>query len=310
MDKVTFCIAVYKDTTLLIDTLASLQSTMQGYDYDVVVIDDANTIKDELVNFPNIKLFGNQKRRGVGYSLDLAVNLAETELVFFMGCDIRFSGDWFPRFYQTVKEHPTSLVSTVTAGLNLKRLQITGKENHMYGSYILFRITKENNTRVLPFREYLECKWNPKLDGDVVEIGAILGAFYGAHKSWYQKIGGFSHHRTWGTLEPLISLRSYMHGGNCVVDTKTITGHIFKSASSEKPIQDLIYNKLLVAYTLLPTDMEKQVFDWVKGLKYSTNSFKFLQMEQPELDKLRALKLELGDEELKRRYKPTGLFDH
>src|SRR5690606_22636105 len=99
----------------------------------------------------------------------------------------------------------------------------------------------------------------------------------------------------WGTLEPLISLRSYINGGRCLLDLKTVTGHLFKSASSSKPIKDLIYNKLLVAYTLLPDDMEKEVFDWAKTLKYSDGAFKLFEQNKILLDGLRQVKNKLND---------------
>jgi len=313
MEKTTFCIATYDDVEVLRDTINSLLSTTKGYNYDIIVIDDANKLTTELDDLPKVKLFKNPKRGGVGYSLDRAVELAETDIVFPMGCDIRFSGDWYPRFYEVVNNHPRSLVSTVTAGLNLERLQIVGKENHMFASHVIYHVSVANNNKPpLPFREFIECKWNakPPADlGEIVQVGSILGAFYGCHKSWYQYIRGFYMHRTWGSLEPLVALRSYLYGGDCIIDTKTITGHIFKSASSSKPIHDLIYNKLLIAYTLLPTDKEKEVFDWANSLSHSAGALINFNKSKHILDILRTQKDLLGDEKVRELIKPTGILD-
>lgn len=309
--KATFCIAVYNDTDTLRETIANIYETVDSELIDIVVTDDSGKLeRKELEMFPEVRLINNKERRGVGYSLDRAVDEARTDVVFPMGCDIRFSGDWFERFYDVVKNHPKSLVCTVTAGLNVDRRFLKGGENHYYGSHILFNVNEANNRKKpLPFREYLECKWNGKIEGNVEPIGAVLGAFYGVNRDWYMKIGGFSNHKTWGSLEVLFSLRSYIHGGDCRIDTKTITGHIFKSASSEKPISHLVYNKLLIAYALLPTDMEKEVFNWAEKSPYWKNASAHLEKELPFLQKERQMKISLGDAELKRLIEPTGVLD-
>jgi len=310
MKKATFVIAVYNDTATLNETINNLLETVSLNDVDIIVVDDANTLNPaEVDRAKDITIFKNPERRGVGYSLDFGIRQAKTDVVLPMGCDIRFSGDWFPRFYQVVKTHPRAIVSTVTAGLNVDRRFLQGKENHYHGAHILFHVTTKNNNRVLPFREYLEAKWNNKLQGELVPIGCVLGAFYGANRSWWTKIRGFEGHVTWGTLEPLVSLRSYINGGRCLLDLNTVTGHLFKSASSTKPIKDLIYNKLLVAYTLLPEDMEKEVFDWAKTLKYGDGALRLFEQNKPLLDELRQVKNSLNDCELRRRIKPTGILN-
>lgn len=308
MGKITFVIAAYNDTQTLIETLDNLFTTVRGV--DIIVVDDSNSIKDELDKYPNLIVVRNEQRIGVGQSLDKGVRMAKSEIVFIMGCDIRFSGNWFNRFYRKVKENPKSIVSTVTAGLNVDRRYIKGKENHFYASHILFQVNKGNNSKdPLPFREFIEAKWNKKITGDVEQIGCVLGAFYGCHKSWFEKVSSWRFHETWGNLEPILSMASYLHGGNCLIDTQTITGHIFKSSSSTKPISNLIYNKLLNAYLYLPSDLEKEVFLWARTLKYSEGAFKTFEEMKPQLSEMREFKLSLGDERIRELIKPTGILE-
>lgn len=310
MKKATFVIAVYNDTATLNETINNLLETVSLNDVDIIVVDDANTLNPaEVDRAKDITIFKNPERKGVGYSLDFGIRQAKTDVVLPMGCDIRFSGDWFPRFYEVIKTHPRAIVSTVTAGLNGDRRFIQGKEIHYHGAHILFHVTTKNNNRVLPFREYLEAKWNNKLQGELVQIGVPLGAHYGINKKWFEKISPWGHHKVWGTLEPVIALASYANGGRCLLDLKTVTGHIFKSASSSKPIHDLIYNKLLTAYLYLPEDMEREVFNWAKGLKYHEKAFINFENEKPKLKELRFLKDSLTEEQLRRRIKPTGILN-
>ena len=308
--KATFCIAVYNDTQTLKETLANIYETVYDSEIDIIVVDDAGNIDNrELADFPEVKLLLNKERRGVGYSLHKAIKEAQTEVVFPMGCDIRFSGDWMPRFLQVVKDNPKSLVSTVCAGLNNERRYLKGGENHYYAARILFKVTEANNRRVLPFRAYLEAKWGNRLTGDVEEVGCALGAFYGTMKDWYMKVSTQYLHQTWGTLEPWLSMSYYLHGGNCLIDLKTITGHIFMQASSQKPIKDLIYNKLVAAYLYLPSDMEAEVFQWARTLTAHEGAFKSFEQRKSEMQEARAFKESFTDEQIKALLKPTGILN-
>jgi glycosyltransferase involved in cell wall biosynthesis len=319
--KSTFVIACFNDQETLKETLVNLSETVSQENYDVIVVDDSGNLDEvPFKDFKNLKIFHNPQRKGVGYSLDFGVKQAQTEIVFPMGCDIRFSGNWYDRAYAVAKSHPQSLISTVTAGLNVDRRFITGKENHYYGAKILFHVTPLNNNKAaLPFREYLEAKWQTKKADDVYQLPCILGAFYLCHRDWFIKIRGFEGHRTWGDLEPIISLRSYISGGDCLIDPKTTTGHIFKTASSNKPVQDLIYNKILIAKTLLPTDMEKTVIDWVKTLNSGPMALRMIERDSALISLLAGYgresvkkfgkSNEWDEEQLRTLIKPTGVLD-
>lgn len=324
--KVTLCVAVYEDTVTLKETLTNFLETVNPDDASIIVVDDANNLDSkELEGFPDTMLLRNPVRKGVGYSLDLAVKRAKTDIVFISGCDIRFSGDWFDRFFTVVKSHPTSITASVCAGLAPDRRYLTGKENHYYSAHILFHVTEKNNHKVpLAYREYLEGKWNAwskerRANCDIEQVGCLMGAFYGCHRNWFLKIRGLEGHRTWGTLEPLLSLRSYVAGGDCIIDGKTITGHIFKKASSYKPVKDLIYNKLLVASTLLPKDMEQTVYEWAKKQQRGRQAIEMIKENNQLISLLSGFgresvkkfgnSNEWDEEQLRTLIKATGVLD-
>jgi hypothetical protein len=142
-------------------------------------------------------------------------------------------------------------------------------------------------------------------------VGAALGAFYGVSRDWFIKIRGFEGHKTWGSLEVLSALRSYICGGNCMIDTKSVTGHLFKTASSNKPVQDLIYNKILIAKTLLPTDMEKVVIDWVKTLNSGPMALRMIERDSALISLLAGYGRESvkDEDELRRLIQFTGILE-
>jgi len=93
---------------------------------------------------------------------------------------------------------------------------------------------------------------------DSFEIPCILGAAYGVKKEWYEYCDGWWGHKSWGTLEPYISLKSWLFGGSCRTAPEIEAGHIFKRHGTHGTSHShLTYNKLLVA-TLLFDDHDTQ----------------------------------------------------
>jgi hypothetical protein len=145
----------------------------------------------------------------------------------------------------------------------------------------------------------LEAEWT-KIEGDGLQlVPCILGAFYGTSKTIYQQVGGFIGHKQCGTLEPLISLRYRLLGGECLIDMDLTTGHIFLTEGSPKSTQALIYNKLMLADTLLPEELRDEVFSWAKGINFglptlhlyksdaqATEAKQFYEGKLPETDLL------------------------
>jgi hypothetical protein len=82
-------------------------------------------------------------------------------------------------------------------------------------------------------------KWAEKRGNEPHEISCLMGAMYFTTKSWYQKIGGFDTkprsryegHRMWSHLEPHLSLKSYLHGGNCIIYPDIEATHLFNRYS-------------------------------------------------------------------------------
>jgi len=79
----------------------------------------------------------------------------------------------------------------------------------------------------------------------------VLGAFYGIKKEWYRYIGGFELHRSWGGLEPYISLKSWFFGGECRTAPLVEVAHLFKASGTHSTaLHHIQYNKMLIARLL------------------------------------------------------------
>jgi len=188
-----------------------------------------------------------------------------------MGADIRFAkNNWSSMLLDEIKKHPEAFTCTTCVGLNdadldFERRRLVSWYNG--ATIIIFHDHKSNPKKSETFRGILEAKWIPKLanrDVDSFTVPCILGAAYGVKKSWYQYCDGFAGHRMWGTLEPYISLKSWIFGGSCRVAPRIETGHIFKARGTHGTKQHfLLYNKMLVSMLLFP-DYERLI-DFLGG---------------------------------------------
>ena len=96
------------------------------------------------------------------------------------------------------------------------------------------------------------------------EIPCVLGAAYGIKKEWYNYIDGWWGHRSWGTLEPMISLKSWFMGGSCRVAMGIETGHVFKRHGTHAtPHHHLMYNKILATTLLLDETHATRLIDFL-----------------------------------------------
>jgi hypothetical protein len=120
-------------------------------------------------------------------------------------------------------------------------------------------------------------------DTESYEVPCILGAAYGVKKSWYEHIDGFWGHRKWGSLEPYISLKSWLFGGKCLTAPHIETGHIFNETQGRHGtgFDNLAYNSMLVAWLLFDDEDRKWLIrhlkdhEWVLRAKEMINVILF-----------------------------------
>jgi glycosyltransferase involved in cell wall biosynthesis len=248
-------------------TINSIRETIDISTYEIVIIDDFSD--EKLENIENVTILRHNENLGVGAAFDTGIKIAKSDNLFLMGSDIRFvENKWASQTLKEINDYPTALTCTScvalsadskdTMDINKRRLV-----NVVNGATIIMFHDKESNPKQSDtFRGIIEAKWLPHIknrDVDSFEIPCILGAAYGVKKEWYNYIDGWVGHKKWGTLEPMISLKSWFFGGSCRVAPRIETGHIFKPHGTHGTPQDkLLYNKMLVS-TLLFDDYERLI---------------------------------------------------
>jgi hypothetical protein len=93
-------------------------------------------------------------------------------------------------------------------------------------------------------------------------------------KKWYLYCDGFWGHRFWGTLEPLISLKSYLFGGSCLVAPFVEVAHLFKQPNSgghgtvSRYGVYKAHNRIMTASLLFPSIIRVKLMRWMQDDDY------------------------------------------
>lgn len=302
------------------ECISQVRSTVHE-PHEIIVVDDHSTVP--LNPIPNVTIIRKPYQSGVGSSFDLGVSHAKYDILLLMACDTRYlDNGWFQALSSEVALYPHSLLSTAVIGLNsLSRccdfemhhglcLKChKPAESNMNLSYrrsikqpqtgatiLIYHNSTNDKSKSASFRNIVEAKWLPTRLGESFEIPCILGACYATTKEWYRHIDGFWGHRGWGSLEPYISLKSWLMGGSCRCVPEAETGHIWKKDPSKarglgaivKPNgyhgttqRAKLYNKLLVANLLFPRPAE--ITDYIKDVPDMDKARKDFYTLAPEI---------------------------
>ncbi len=291
--------------SVLNECLEQIKSTIDISDYEIIVVDDCS---DKPLLIEGVTVLRNSTNLGVGRSFDAGVKIAKGENLIIMACDIRFvANKWASQLVNEIETYPKSITCTCCVGLNARtqccdteffdnlcqnagcenfkkpakanmNMEIRRTKSRNYGATMLVFHDHESNPRKpIGFRSIIEAKWQaPLLDrSQSYDIPCVLGAIYGIKKDWYMYIDGFFAHRQWGTLEPYISLKSWLFGGTCRIAPFVETGHIFKHTGTHRvKDRNLLFNKFLVATLLI--EQPQRYIDFIPGSNTKLTALKMV----------------------------------
>lgn len=254
----------------IMTTINSIKETIDVDNYEIIIVDDYSEIP--LEDIEGIKIVRHEINKGVGAAFDTGVKIAESENLFLMGSDIRFDRhDWASLTLDEINKYPKSFICTSCVALKSDDLDIKKRRLINIGNgatILMFHDKQTNPAKDEDFRGIIEAQWIKRVENrdiDSFEIPCILGAAYGVKKDWYEYVDGWSLHKKWGTLEPFISLKSWLFGGSCRNAPRIEVGHIFnKPGRHGTPQNVLYYNKMTLA-TLLLDDYERLISFFNKG---------------------------------------------
>ena len=237
----------FKNEFELIDSVINhIVATANSEDYEIIVVNDGSLnhfgkfVPLEIPN-PKVRVINISKTFGVGASFDRGVENCTYENIVLMGADIYAKEGWYEKVRNEVSRNPNSIGCAVCVGDKPPYRKYYGAD--MLITYGVDDLPPKSKLRDRKggFTDLFRGRWASKKSDEPYEISCLMGAFYFTSKSWYQHTGGFDTrvndrfcgHRVWSHLEPMLSLKSYLCGGNCVLYPDIEATHLFNRVTRE-----------------------------------------------------------------------------
>jgi len=275
----------FKNEFELIDSVINhIVATANSEDYEIIVVNDGSLnhfgkfVPLEIPN-PKVRVINISKTFGVGASFDRGVENCTYENIVLMGADIYAKEGWYEKVRNEVSRNPNSIGCAVCVGDK-------PPYRKYYGADML--ITMGNND--LPpksklrdrrggYTSLFKGKWAEKKGNEPYDIACLMGAMYFTTKSWYNKIHGWDTlpnvrhrgHMYWGSLEPYISLKSWLYGGGCYLVPDIEATHLFNRVTREnkyskgaRSAEFMWWNALFILETMVLSEFTRnRIYDFV-----------------------------------------------
>ncbi|MDR1339895.1 MAG: glycosyltransferase [Prevotellaceae bacterium] len=256
MNKLTTIIAFLNEGAEIERTVASIRETA-GDNVDILLINDGShdgMDYETVARKYNARYHVNSIRLGAGPAKNLGTELCETPYFILFDGHMRFyHNDWWNETVNALENNDRAVYCLRCFPLD-EQYQLMKKSS--LGAYIQMFDTPEHKV--------LEPAWlygDEKAGISSIQIPCVLGASYAASKRYWQYIAGYTGLRTCGCEEAYISLKTWLEGGTCILLKNLKVGHIFRK---EFPYSissiDFMYNKLMMAETLLPIKYKNIAF--------------------------------------------------
>lgn len=250
MSEITIIIPFLNEGVEVYNTVQSIREHSCKESVEIMLIDDASS--DGFDYRRVAKIFGtsyyrHNKRLGVAESRNEGINLSNTEYFILLDAHMRvFQNDWISIVLDAIKNNNNSIICCQTIPINKNGVPIENFELN-YGAYIDM--------------VDLSVKWNkvdfyPQNDRSI--IPCVLGASYVSSKSFWNKIKGTKGLKSYGYDEQLISLKSWLAGGNCILVKNVLFGHIYRNVNNLPYPQnnwDFMYNKIYISKLLFNSEL-------------------------------------------------------
>lgn len=244
-------------------TLQSIKETVTGK-VCILLVDDCSTD-----NY-NYELLATQygadyhkmsKQCGTIGTRTYGVSICKTEKFVFLDGHMQFyHKGWDEKLVKLMNDYPKSIITSRTVvileGNNGEWLVEDKNDPEHHGSQWASYISLKKGQEFEP-------KWsNRELRTDderVNECSCVLGAVYAITKTWWNEIDGLNGFVGYGLDESLLSIKTWMMGGQCLIVRDWGVGHLYRAKRPKTiPVDftDRLKNKLVLFALFIP----KQLF--------------------------------------------------
>lgn len=200
----------------------------------------------------------NDKRIGPAACREMGISAIETPYLLTVDAHMQFyKNDWCNAIIKQLRKRTNSIYCCQTRVLN-ENWEI--EAGTPFGARINFTDDEK----------LLEPEWvyeDISPESGLIEIPCVLGATYFTSKSYWKYLRGLEGLKMYGNEEPYISVKAWLEGGGCFLLKEIAIGHVYRKVL---PFSDgityRIYNKLLIAETLFPTDLKQTIYSKIEKL--------------------------------------------
>ena len=243
-----------EDQCILNKTLVSILRSSPP-DIEIIVVDDNSNVPivlDENIH-SNVILKRNTSTIGASQSKHLGVCLSKYPYIFLTDAHVLFDKNWYDRVLESVINNPYTLWCGSCLGLDIDNFDLAKSRGKYTGAQLFLYNIKD--------KQILDGKWTTdKKNDNNYEISCVMGANYFMHKNWFFKIRGYGDLKGWGSEEPCLSIKTWLSGGEVRINKDVKIGHLFRNlAPYQTNMIHLLYNKIRMAKSFCPTDMEQDL---------------------------------------------------
>jgi len=254
---VSFILAVRDEPDeLLRATLEGLLRTSDGYQREIVLVDDCSVAPLQ-IELPDILVVRNAEPIGSARSRRTGASFASGDVLSFLDPHMSFAPDWLDKMMAHVDSG--DLLCSAWWDYELTRCHCWGADFRWCGD-------RDYASGRCPGFDFRHRTVSPG-DG-VAEVPMLIGANYMMLRSSYERIGGFSpFFRTWGRLEQDLCLRAWIVGVGvkCVTDARV--GHFSRKKFPYRVCwEDIEFNQLATVRTAFEESTARQLEHLIQPL--------------------------------------------
>lgn len=270
-EKLTAIIPFRNEGDEIERTVVSIKKTAQSIRI-ILVDDDSNDgyNYEWIADTYHCGYIRNAENKGVAGSRDIGVEECQTPYFVLLDGHMRFYDDnWDEKLISVLENNPGSLVTSNTVVFHRNEDGSYDNEDgavgrDKFGSYGAFVNMYE------PGWEY-SAKWTAKKleEGEVIPVACVLGAVYASSVWHWKRIGGLYGLISYGSDEPLMSIKTWLSGGKCLLIKDWGVGHLYRG-KHPYPVQSKngIYNYLfLIALFSSEEDQVEYFSNYAKRVK-------------------------------------------
>lgn len=258
---ISIIIASRNEGNEIYETIEDIKKTAD-IEHEIIIIDDCSK---EPIKKGEYKLIRNNLPKGFQDSIEIGVKESQYNYIGIFNARVRFfTKNWMSKIVADMQKNKQTAFCTTSSILRFDdKKKIEGKR---YGANI--NLHDEVNDHYISFNPV----WAKKKKG-TYEIPCVMGGMIFIPKKLWNYVKGFRLIKSYGGSLAYLSLKIWMLGGKCMVDTSINIGNVYYRDDERKPytqnMEDFFWNRIVTGYLIMGSwDEANRLF-----FRYSENQY-------------------------------------